>query len=197
MYAIVSNNNIVKYPVNPWFDNPYTNVPHSFTGGNIANNYYVSVNTTPQPNVNWIYTISEGNPILVNNTWAQNWNINLLPQDELITSLAKKRYNIEVGGTNVANVIYATDRESQTKMTAMAVALSRVANLASFNIQWKVANGSFINLNAKTLSDVITGVETHVQKAFIVEYNYQKIINSGNTSLIKYTDFNSNWPSNT
>lgn len=97
------------------------------------------------------------------------------------TKLAQKRWQVEVGGTVFNSNSFATDRESQTKYTAVAVAISQ-ADPLTWSINWKTNSGSFITMNAAEMMAVINHVMTHVQNSFNIEYQIQVIIDSCTTA---------------
>ena len=84
--------------------------------------------------------------------------------------VAQKRWEKETGGVVIDNVYYATDRESQTKYTAIAVRLSQ-GDLSTWSIRWKTMNGDFVVLNAVQMNDVINTILNHVQTNFDKEYD--------------------------
>lgn len=113
------------------------------------------------------------------------------------TQLANKRWEIETGGAIINGNTYATDRESQTKYTAVAVAISQ-ADPATWSINWKTNDGTFIVLNAQQMMAVINYVMYHVQNSFNKEYEFQVAIDACTTvEEVLAIDINSGWPPNT
>jgi len=79
---------------------------------------------------------------------------------------ADKRYQIEIGGTTVDGVHYATDRSTQN---AIARAFLCLANGALTEpIDWK-GSGAWVQLSQSDLLNVARIVSTHVQRAFTNE----------------------------
>ena len=109
------------------------------------------------------------------------------------TKLATKRWQIETGGTSYNGNSFATDRESQTKYTAVAVAISQ-ADTLTWSINWKTNEGDFITMNALEMSNVINYVLNHVQNSFNTEYQFQQQIDAcTTTSQVNAIDLNVGW----
>jgi hypothetical protein len=195
MYAKISNNQLIQYPANPRLDNPYVSFPDNWGGGVINDQEYVLVQprTPPVPDLGW--TITERSPILSDGVWRQTWETTLLNNEGLKNAVTNKRYAVEVGNTRVANNIYSTDRESQTKYVAVAVEISQ-SNAESFSITWKTADSQFVTLNAPEMLEVINGVRAHVQNCFNKEAEYYNLIDTANAMVLASTDFSAGWPSN-
>lgn len=110
--------------------------------------------------------------------------------------LASKRWEVETGGAVINGNTYATDRESQTKYTAVAVAISQ-ADPMTWSINWKTNDGVFIVLNAQQMMAVINYVMYHVQNSFNKEYEFQQQIDACATiEEVLAVDFSTGWPSN-
>lgn len=124
-----------------------------------------------------------------------------LPEVEIFRSLTKtklaaKRWQIETGGANIDGNEFATDRESQTKYTAVAVAISQ-ADPMTWSINWKTNSGMFVSLNAQQMMGIINCVLNHVQNSFNKEYEIQQAIDSCTTvEEILAIDLDAGWPSN-
>lgn len=107
--------------------------------------------------------------------------------------LATKRWQIETGGTTYNGNSFSTDRESQTKYTAVAVAISQ-ANLATWSINWKTNENDFITLNATEMMNVINYMLNHVQNSFNTEYQFQQQIDACTTNIqVNNIDLNVGW----
>jgi len=89
---------------------------------------------------------------------------------------ASVRYAKETGGTTVSGRAYLTDRETQAKLTA-GVLLGQVNPSAS--IKWKLADGSFITLDAAGMTAVAAAVGTFVQTCFATEASVAAGIDAG------------------
>jgi hypothetical protein len=196
MYAKITNNIIVDYPANPRLDNPYVSFPDNWGGGDIDGFEYAIVNATTPPSVNLGWSYSELTPVLEEDHWDQTWQPYLLPNPQIKQAVSNKRYDVEVGGVRIANNLYSTDRESQTKYVAVAVDISQQANIDTWSITWKTNDNQFVNLNANQMLQVIGGVRQHVQNCYDKEAEYYQLIDTANTSVLKSTDFSANWPSN-
>lgn len=196
MYAIISNNNIVKYPANPALENYNVSFPVDWSGGEINGVEYIRVVPTVAPVANLGWIAIEEDPVQNNDVWFQTWETFLKPKEEIKTDVSNFRYQIEVGGVVVANNKYSTDRESQTKYTAVAVDIQQQANLDAWSIAWKTMNNEFVTLNANQMTQVINSVRGHVQHCFNKEAEYYQLIDTANTTVLESTDFSAGWPSN-
>ncbi|WP_454626972.1 DUF4376 domain-containing protein [Bradyrhizobium cenepequi] len=95
---------------------------------------------------------------------------------DLKTYAASVRYAKETGGVTIAGIQYPSDRETQAKMTA-AVVFGQVQ--PSITFQWKVANGSFVELDAAGITAVAAQVGAHVQASFATESDVVSAIDAG------------------
>jgi hypothetical protein len=110
--------------------------------------------------------------------------------------LAYKRWEVETGGAIINGNTYATDRESQTKYTAVAVAISQ-ADPMTWSINWKTNDGEFVVLNAQQMMTAINYVMYHVQNSFNKEYEFQVAIDACTTvAEVLAVDIDNGWPSN-
>ncbi|WP_316171281.1 DUF4376 domain-containing protein [Bradyrhizobium sp. SZCCHNRI1058] len=98
---------------------------------------------------------------------------------------AFKRYAKETAGTAIDGVTYLTDRETQSKMAA-AVLLAQVNSAATF--KWKIADGSFVTLDAATMITVATAVGSYVQQCFAAEAMLVTGINAGTITKFEQVD---------
>ena len=111
------------------------------------------------------------------------------------SNLANKRWQVETGGITIDNVGYATDRESQTKYTAVAVAISQ-ADPNTWSIDWKTNEG-FVQLNAQQMMVIVNIVMNHVQSSFTKESEFITAIDSSTTvNEVMAIDIENGWPSN-
>lgn len=110
--------------------------------------------------------------------------------------LSNKRWEVETGGCFIDSNNFATDRESQTKYTAVAVAISQ-ADPNTWSINWKTNDGNFLTLNAQQMMTIINMVMNHVQNSFNKEKDFISEIDACNTvEEVLAIDINQGWPSN-
>ena len=119
----------------------------------------------------------------------------MLPRELIKRAVTSKRYEVEVGGVKVSNVIYSTDRESQTKYVAVAVDISK-SNVETWSITWKTLENNFVTLNANQAIQIVDSVRDHVQACFNKEAEYYNLIDNSNTAVLKTIDFSAGWSSN-
>jgi hypothetical protein len=195
MYAKITNNQVIQYPANPGLDNPSVSFPAGWGGGPVGiNQYVVVVSTQPHvANLGWQFT--ESIPVQNNGIWEQVWKTELLARDQIKQTVSGKRYSVEVGGVRIANNLYATDRESQTKYVAVALDIQQ-SNVETWSITWKTNDNQFVSLNAPQMLEVISGVREHVQNCFNKEAEYYQLIDTSTVEELRLVDFSAGWPSN-
>lgn len=85
---------------------------------------------------------------------------------DLAAYAASARYKKEVGGIVVSGATVQTDRGSQAQLTG---AYNFVQANPSASIQWKQADGSFVELSAEQITAIALAVAGHVQGCFAKE----------------------------
>ena len=80
--------------------------------------------------------------------------------------IADARYAAEIAGFELQGTPVRTDRETQARLAHAY--LFAIANPA-FETDWKLANGTFIHLNAEQITGVSQAVLRHVQDCFTKE----------------------------
>ena len=195
MYAKISSNTVINYPAFPSLEHPNVGFPENWQGGNINGDEYVYIQPTGKPvaNIGWEYT--ESQPVLSDNGWVQVWASSLLDRELIKRAVTSKRYEVEVGGVKVSNVVYSTDRESQTKYVAVAVDISR-SNVETWSITWKTTENNFVTLNANQALEIVNSVRDHVQSSFNKEAEYYNLIDTSTIAVLKTIDFSAGWPNN-
>ena len=112
-------------------------------------------------------------------------------KDALHAALAAKRYAIETGGTTIAGVPVATDRESQGKLVAVRIVAKENP---AYSVKWKTSAG-FVTLNAATIIAVADGVRAFVQAAFDREAALSSEIEAATTlAELDAIDLEAGWP---
>lgn len=115
-------------------------------------------------------------------------------KEHIKNKVATKRWQQEISGLSVNNISYATDRESQTKYTAIAVAISQ-ADPATWSINWKTNDGIFITLNAQDMMAIINDILQYIQNCFNKEYELQQQIDACTTvEQVIAIDYSTGWP---
>jgi hypothetical protein len=85
-----------------------------------------------------------------------------------------KRWSVEVGGITVAGVSIATDAGTQSKLSS---ALQLVQDDDQIIIDWKSTDGSWVQLDAATVTAIARAVGLHVQACFTRERAIHTAIN--------------------
>lgn len=196
MFVKVFNNQIITYPANPVGDHPEVSFPINWQGGQIVNDLYKKVVATPMPTVGLGWKHKELTPNLVNGEYVQVWDKELFAKEELKQAITSKRYDVEVNGIIVNGDPIHTDRESQTKIIAIAVDISQ-SDIATYSINWKLKNGNFKTFSGIAMANIITSVRNHVQACYNKEAEYLNMIDTMDTNELEDVDFSSGWPSNT
>ena len=195
-------NDIIQYPYNIvtlFNENKNTSFPRVPSDTLLANYNIYPVTEAQQPEYN-INTqkLIESDPIKIDNIWTQNWTIIDLTEDEInnkiddiINELAKIRYQHEIGGVNIGDIIIDTNRQSQALING---AYSTTLINPNTTINFKATTG-WINLNANDIINIATIVSMHVQSCFNRELElYTLIKSSNNINDIINIDLNSGWP---
>ncbi len=105
-----------------------------------------------------------------------SYGLALTPAAALIAYAAAKRYAKETGGATVDGVAMPTDRTTQAQLTGAYLAAQQNAQLS---IQWKLADGSFVALNATQIGAIAVAVSNFVQGCFATEATVVAGINAG------------------
>lgn len=96
---------------------------------------------------------------------VEHLNPPLTPVD-LIAYAAQKRWEKEVGGTEVAGMPIFTDDRSKTLIMGARQAADADPG---FTTQWKTAGGTFITLDATMIMAISNAVLAHVAACFVRE----------------------------
>jgi hypothetical protein len=122
-----------------------------------------------------------------------------LPEPEILkehlkSKLATRRWAAETAGITIDDLVYSTDRESQIKYTAIAVAISQ-ADPQTWSVNWKTSDGQFITLNSTQMMYRTNIVMGYVQGCFNREYAIQSEIEACSTvEELLLVDIDSGWP---
>lgn len=115
-------------------------------------------------------------------------------KEHLKSKLAERRWTAETAGITIDNLVYATDRESQIKYTAIAVAISQ-ADPQTWSVNWKTSDGQFVSLNSTQMMTRTNIVMGYVQGCFNREYVIQSEMDACSTvEELLLVDINSGWP---
>jgi len=114
-------------------------------------------------------------------------------KEELIASVAAKRYAVETGGIIRGGKRINTTRESQAMVTAAYQALNSGLILTT---NWKADDGTFSAIDFNDLKPVATIIAQHVADCFTAEMNHQISIAALSTqSEINNYNITAGWPS--
>ena len=107
--------------------------------------------------------------------------------------LAARRYAAEEGGTTFNGLPLATDRTTQTKITAAYV--KAMADPDYVIASWKFAAGVFATLDAQTIIAAANAIEAHVQACFAHEASLSaQIMAAADAEALALVDLDAGWP---
>jgi len=115
------------------------------------------------------------------------------PQGGKQAALARRRWQAEEGGTTLGGQPLATDRTTQTKLTAAYIKAS--ANAGYTIPAWKSGPGVFSSLNAAAIIAAADAIEAHVQACFANEAALSGEIEAATTiAELSAVDIEASWP---
>lgn len=85
----------------------------------------------------------------------------------LLSSLATKRYDVEVGGFDYLGKRVLSDRESQSKIQGLMVGIQLLGD--AFSTSWKCKDGEWLMLDKNTALGMIGAALTHVSTLYVRE----------------------------
>lgn len=94
--------------------------------------------------------------------WVEDSDIPVDPVN-YAEQISRKRYAHEIAGAVVTGISVLTDRDTQSKLTAAAV---RAQRDSTYVVDWKGADGKFVNLTAPKIILVADGVDDYVQACY-------------------------------
>jgi hypothetical protein len=98
-------------------------------------------------------------------------------RDAKKAALAAKRYEVEIGGIEIAGAKVKTDRESQASLTGAYTSLKE-GMLTS--IDWKTEDG-WVTLDLESCEAIAQAVAVHVQACFTQEKELSALIDAAQT----------------
>jgi len=136
-------------------------------------------------------------PELIGNNWVLGWDVTTIPiaemKDSKLAELATRRWQAEEGGTTLGGNPLATDRTTQTKLTAAYIKAS--ADSEYTIPAWKSGPGVFSALNAATIIAAADAIEAHVQACFANEAALSGEIEAATTiAELSAVDIEASWP---
>lgn len=99
---------------------------------------------------------------------------------------AEKRWQTEVGGTIWNGWPVLTDRESQNKITAEALAIEKGERLDGD--PWKFADGEFRPLTNAQMDSLAAAVRVYIRDSFAIEARVVAEIEAGTISTVEQID---------
>lgn len=113
-------------------------------------------------------------------------------RERKIAALADLRWQRETGGMIFNDHLVATDAVSQTKIIG-AVVGAQIDPTST--IQWKMADGEFVTLDAAAMVALATAMRAHVQACFDNEATLRAQIEAApNDAAVAAIDILTGWP---
>ncbi|NVO00770.1 MAG: DUF4376 domain-containing protein [Geobacteraceae bacterium] len=110
-----------------------------------------------------------------------------------LNALAEYRYEREIGGVTINDLVISTDRESQSLLTSACLTVQMTPAAI---INWKSPTG-WVKLNKTAIELIALAVSTHVQACFTVEESHDSAIKKLTTvDQINNYDVTIGWPVN-
>jgi hypothetical protein len=108
------------------------------------------------------------------------------------SALASRRWQAETGGTTFNGLPLSTDAVSQTKYVGALVGAQIDPNAT---LKWKMADGSFVTLDAQTITAVAMAVRAHIQACFDREAELRTLVQAAASKAeLEAIDINAGWP---
>jgi hypothetical protein len=152
----------------------------------------------PHKKVSWHPVVRDEGPTaftgLENGSWVVRAALPTLEElrARKLAELAGLRWEKETGGTVFNGMPVATDAVSQTKYIG-AVVGAQIEPAAVIN--WKMADGTFVPLDAQAITAVAMAVRAHVQACFDREAELKAQVEAAATAEeIAAVDLNTGWP---
>lgn len=90
MYAKISNNQVVNYPVNIYAELPHVSFPVGWEGGIVEGEEFALITPVAYPEVPHTKTVSEGTPEFVSGQWQQVWVVTDASASVVASRVAEK-----------------------------------------------------------------------------------------------------------
>ena len=152
----------------------------------------------PHKKVTWHEVVRDEGPTaftgLENGSWVIRVALPTLEERRTrkLAELAALRWEKETSGTLFNGMPVATDAVSQTKYIGAVVGAQIDPNAV---INWKMADGTFVTLDAAAITAVAMAVRAHVQACFDNEAELKAQIEAASTAdEIVAVDLNAGWP---
>ena len=152
----------------------------------------------PHKKVSWYPVGRDEGPTaftgLENGSWVVRAALPTLEERraQRLADLAALRWQKETGGTTFNGMPVATDAVSQTKYIGAVVGAQIDPDAV---INWKMADGAFVPLDAQAITAVAMAVRAHVQACFDNEAELKAELEAATTAEeIAAVDLNTGWP---
>lgn len=107
------------------------------------------------------------------------------------SEIARARYSREVSGVTTQGMEILTDRDTQGKLTASALRAQRDND---YSVDWKLADGTFVNLSGNQILSVAEAVDDYVQACYTREKALLSILAEGDFDAAMLLE---GWPGTT
>lgn len=123
---------------------------------------YAAIDYEPQPALAPGEQLEPGEVIITDGRAVRGWSVIPAPAAFWPAVIAARRYEVEIGGIEVAGMHVDTDDRS--KLLINGAALEAFLN-PQYVMQWKTPGG-FVDLSAEQIIAVARAVRAHVQQCF-------------------------------
>lgn len=201
-WAKIERDKVVEYPYTPAklrAEYPSVSFSDVLADEALADYGVVEVAEVSPPTVTTGQVAVLGAPALVAGAWRQTWTVRTKGPNELaaarlaaLESLAAQRFGVETGGIMVSGMRIATDRQTQSTLTAAYVLAKENP---AFALDWKAGRGEFVTIDAATAIAVAGAVINHVQACF----SYEKVLSAAIQGAASFAaldaiDIAAGWP---
>lgn len=111
----------------------------------------------------------------------------------LLAHAAAIRWQIEHGGIVLNGALIRTDRDTRTNILGARTEAKEDPN---YTLNWKVADGVYITLDAPTIIAIAGAIRVHVQACFDAEKVVSEAIHANTITTYEEVTQHPSWPSN-
>lgn len=168
-------------------------------GADLSDLGYYQIEPTDPPTPGPGQTVVQGQPEeYASHKWRETWLVQDIPISDLKAQkkaeLADVRFRHETGGITVAGAQVRTDRDSQAMITG-ALAFVQINPGPGSWIDWKGADGAWVQLDAAAVTSIAKAVAAHVQACFSAERSLAELIAAAETvEEVAGINLETGWP---
>jgi len=165
MFALISDNQVSKYPINLRKEFPNISFPKDLSKATLPEGVVV-VETSLVPSQKYS-DVKEGTPTLQNGIWSQTWVITPHTDEqvkaELLAEVAQKKFQVTTGGITLNGKLIKTDDASQQSILS-AIVIGKQMGLTS--VDFHESDDSYTTISMDDLVAISNAIGTHKQQSF-------------------------------